>query len=85
MGVKGEPTACATCSYLSQLGPQFCHIVLQGALVTKCGRELGLTSVEHGLQVPDAALGHCELTLPLLGAEPRLAWSFPMLSIYSLY
>ncbi|DAA27753.1 TPA: hypothetical protein BOS_7793 [Bos taurus] len=65
-------------TYLSQLGPQFCHIVLQGALVTKCGRELGLTSVEHGLQVPDTALGHRELTLPLLGAgsqEQKLAGS----------
>lgn len=58
-------------TYLGQLGPQLGHVTLQAALVAEGSCQLHLAPVEQGLQVLHTALGHCELSLPLLGAESQ--------------
>lgn len=58
-------------AYLGQLGPKIGHITFEASLVTERSSQLRLTPVEQGLQVLHTALGHCELTIPLLVAESQ--------------
>lgn len=56
-------------THLGQLRSELRHVALQPVLVAEGGGQLRLAPVEEGLQVPDTALGHRELTFPLLGTE----------------
>lgn len=58
-------------AYLGQLGPKLGHITLEAALIAEGSSQLCLTPVEQGLQFLHTALGHRELTIPLLGAESQ--------------
>lgn len=70
---------CVAILCLGQLGPQLGCIALQPVLVAEGSSQLGLAAVERGLQILHAALGHRQLSLPLLSTLGGLVQLGPYL------
>lgn len=58
-------------THLRQLCSELRHIILEDVLVTEGRRQLCLTPMEQGLQLPHSALGHRELAFTLLGTAGK--------------